>query len=116
MIIAIDFDGTICADAWPEIGEPIPDSVETVRELHSAGHTLILWTCRSGENLQNALFALQCWGIRDCFHYVNEHPPEQIAKYCTYPRKIGADLYIDDRSVGWQGWAQVRERFGLEGK
>lgn len=33
MIFAIDFDGTIFSEVWPEIGEPVREVVEFIREL-----------------------------------------------------------------------------------
>lgn len=107
MIIAIDFDGTTCTELWPQIGEPVPGAMEAIRRLHREGHHLILWTCRTGQTLDEALDWLQSHGVRHLFAAVNAHLPEQMLRYGTDPRKLGADLYIDDRAVGWTGWADV---------
>lgn len=42
MIYAIDFDGTLCTDKFPSIGEEIPARVETVKQLKKMGHKIIL--------------------------------------------------------------------------
>ena len=46
MIIAIDFDGTICQNEYPEIGDPMPLAIWSIKKLKKRGHDLILWTCR----------------------------------------------------------------------
>ena len=53
MTYAIDFDGTLVEDKFPEIGEPIKDRVALVQLLRCKGHKIILWTCRTGESLQS---------------------------------------------------------------
>ncbi len=55
MIIAVDFDGTIAENAWPEIGKPIPGAIETIAALQEKGHKILLWTCRSNHHLDNAV-------------------------------------------------------------
>ena len=97
-VIAVDFDGTLCENKWPEIGEP---NEEVIRYLQDqklrVGVKIILWTCRAGKELDDALL----W----CYHHglmvdaVNENLPEVIALYGNDSRKVSADLYIDDKSV-----------------
>ena len=47
-IIAIDFDGTIVEDKYPEIGKPMIFAFETMKRLQNKGFRLILWTYRQG--------------------------------------------------------------------
>ena len=47
-VYAIDFDGTLCTDAYPEIGEPKQDIINFCKARKAEGHKLILWTCREG--------------------------------------------------------------------
>ena len=54
-IIAVDFDGCLCADAWPEIGEENKDALNELRKEKLLGTRIILWTCRSGRKLQEAI-------------------------------------------------------------
>ena len=54
-IVAVDFDGTLCKDAYPDIGDPLPYSLYYIKELAKDGVILILHTCRSGELLQAAV-------------------------------------------------------------
>ena len=55
-IIAVDFDGTLCRDCYPKIGEANEGLIRRLKELRMQGDRLILWTCRSGERLEEALF------------------------------------------------------------
>lgn len=96
-VIAIDFDGTLCENAWPEIGAPKRDVINRALAEQAAGAALILWTCREGDLLDEAVFACRTWGLY--FDAVNENLPERIEEYGNDCRKIGADEYWDDRAV-----------------
>lgn len=54
-IIAVDFDGTLVTNAWPDIGTPITPVIEYVKRRQKNGARLILWTNRVGEPLERAL-------------------------------------------------------------
>ena len=95
-IIAVDFDGTLVTDKYPKIGEPNVKLINKLRKL-SKDNTLILWTCRNGEKLKEAVeFCLLC----DLhFDYINENSKETLKKYkYKDSRKISADIYIDNRA------------------
>jgi len=49
LTIAVDFDGTIVENKYPQIGKPIIFALETLKKLQEEGHLLILWTYRSGK-------------------------------------------------------------------
>lgn len=98
MIIAVDFDGTLHDGAYPAIGEPLPGAVEYMQKLKGEGHYLILWTCRDGDRLTEAVNWLLLHDIP--FDRVNDHEPGNAAIYGGKTRKIYADLYIDDKQVG----------------
>jgi hydroxymethylpyrimidine pyrophosphatase-like HAD family hydrolase len=55
MIIAIDFDGTIVEHRYPAIGKEMFFAFDTLKALQKDGHLLILWTCRHGKSLEEAL-------------------------------------------------------------
>jgi len=95
--IAVDFDGTICANAFPSIGEPNQSVIRRLLEERKRGSALILWTCREGKLLEAALLACRKWGLT--FDAVNESTKEWIQRYGNNPRKIGADEYWDDKAV-----------------
>ncbi|MCR4922433.1 MAG: hypothetical protein K5931_00275 [Lachnospiraceae bacterium] len=96
-IIAVDFDGTLCSDAYPAIGAPNLQLIYNLIKLRTGGKKLILWTCRCGEPLIEAVKWCEEQGLY--FDAVNENLPEILQKYGTDSRKITADIYIDDRSV-----------------
>lgn len=95
--IAVDFDGTIVEDNYPNIGKPKIFAFETLKKLQEKGHTLILWTYRSGKTLKEAVEFCEENGI--VFYAVNKSYPEE--EYDPkLSRKINADLFIDDRNIG----------------
>jgi len=108
MIIAIDFDGTIVEDNYPMIGCLIPDSVDVINELYEAGNIIIIWTCREGNDKMKAEKFLFDNGIM--YHYINENVPGQSIKYKNDCRKIGANVFIDDKNfLGFPGWKSVKK-------
>lgn len=101
MIIAIDFDGVLCEDRFPEIGAPDYEVVSLVRQLIDAGHEVILWTCRVDARLQEAVEWCEDRGLRFCA--VNENAPSNRARWAAkYPngtRKVYADVYVEDHDL-----------------
>lgn len=98
MKIAVDFDGTIVTDAYPEIGPERPFATQTLKMLHADGHELILWTVREGRRLKEAVEWCRERGVE--FYAVNRDFPEEDAEMKTFSRKIKADLFVDDRNIG----------------
>lgn len=94
-IIAVDFDGTLCKNAWPNIGPANEDVIEYIKECKSQGDKIILWTCRCDERLEEALRWCKVQGLE--FDAVNNNVPEAIARFGGDSRKIYADEYIDDK-------------------
>ena len=71
--VAVDFDGTLCTNAFPEIGEPLDEAVAF---------------CKAQEIP---------------IHAVNENPWNPYAATIGLKpsdgRKVYADLYIDDKAI-----------------
>jgi hypothetical protein len=97
MIIAVDFDGILCEDAFPAIGKPNYRVISAVRQLIDAGHDVILWTSRIHGKLTEAVQWCEDYGLHFCA--VNDNAPANVERYGTNPRKVYADIYIDDRSI-----------------
>ncbi len=95
--IAVDFDGTLCYSSWPELGEPNVVLIEYLKNWRNSGNKLILWTCRAGEALENALS--WCREHELTFDAVNDNLPEVIELYGNNSRKISCDYYIDDKAM-----------------
>lgn len=96
-VIAVDFDGTIAKTEYPEIIEPIQNTIDYIQLMKSKGATIILWTCREGKELEEAVN--WCKENNVPIDYINENDPERIATWGNDCRKIGADIYIDDKAI-----------------
>lgn len=93
MIIAVDFDGTIVENQFPDIGPEVPFALSTLRVLQKKGHKIVLWTVRADENLNNAVMFLKEKGIE--LYGINSNPEQP-----TNSPKMYANLYIDDKALG----------------
>lgn len=98
MIIAVDFDGTLVTDCYPNIGIPKEEIVQGIKEHKYSGDKIILWTCRTGKYLTEAIDFCH-WELGIDFDAVNDNLPEKIAEYGVNCRKIYADEYWDDKSI-----------------
>lgn len=109
--IAVDFDGTLVTDAFPDISKAKPNYETVLRlsdrvnQIHKNGYKdvkLILWTCREdlpeGNYLTDAIYYCEkIFGLE--FDAVNENPwSEWQQKYPDKVRKIVANEYWDDRA------------------
>lgn len=98
MVIAVDFDGTIVTHEYPRIGKEIPFAIDTLKRLQQTHeHQLVLWTVREGKELDEAVEFCRNRGLE--FYAVNTNYPEE-SKKSNEPRKLKADLFIDDRNLG----------------
>lgn len=97
MIIAVDFDGTLCENKFPAIGEAYCNRISMLKHFKNAGCKIILWTCRNGDFLDQAVDWCRLRGIE--FDAVNENLPEIIEKWGGETRKVFADIYIDDKNL-----------------
>ena len=111
MIIAVDFDGTLCGNAWPNIGPPRKGVIEYAKHQKQNGARLILWTNRVGERLDEAVAWCSEQGI--VFDAVNENLPDIVEKFGSDCRKVFADEYIDDKAVLPDA---LDKRFRIRGK
>jgi hypothetical protein len=113
--IAIDFDGTIVEHKYPEIGKEIMFALPTLRALQEQGHQLILWTYRSGQELEDAVEYCRRNGIE--FYAVNASYPEEEFDEDYDSRKIDADIFIDDRNLGGlPPWGEIYQMINPDEK
>ncbi|NMA25205.1 MAG: hypothetical protein GX936_06015 [Clostridiales bacterium] len=96
MVFAVDFDGTLCTDNFPDIGTPRHDVIEFIKRRRACGDRIILWTCRSGRTLDEAVAWCASMGLE--FDAVNDNLADNIAFHNNNSRKVSADFYIDDRN------------------
>jgi hypothetical protein len=92
-VILLDFDGTLAFHDFPALGDEVPDAIPIVKRLQDAGHKLILHTCRSGMQLDEAVE--WCRNRDIVFFAVNENPDFE-----TGSRKVYSHLEVDDHSLG----------------
>ena len=106
MVVAIDFDGTITKDNdFPHnigvLRDGCKEAIDYIRERHK----VVIWTCRSGEYLEEMVKFLQDNGI--AYDGINADI------YHKTDRKIMADIYIDDKNIFCDAidWAKIKEYF-----
>ena len=101
--LAVDFDGTIVSDKFPEIGEPNLEFIEWLKKCKENGCRLVLWTCRNNTcpSCPNVLTeAVEfCRSLGLIFDAVNENLPEVQEKWKGDTRKVMVDYYIDDKAI-----------------
>jgi hypothetical protein len=103
LVIAIDFDGTLCKYAFPKIGEQEKQHKQLMQiliDLRQKGNKLILWTNRGDNEEYKSLTEAIDWckekGLE--FDSINQNLPDQ-KKLSGYSPKIIADYYIDDKAL-----------------
>nr|DAK90813.1 MAG TPA: nucleotidase 5'-nucleotidase [Caudoviricetes sp.] len=96
-VYAVDFDGTLCESIYPGIGAPNMGLILHLIKRRNQGNKVILWTCRCGQQLTDAVEFCRKYGLE--FDSVNENLPELMEIWGNDPRKVAADVYIDDKAV-----------------
>ncbi len=97
-IIAVDFDGTLVEDRFPEIGARRDPVWAKLQEARNSGAKIILWTSRDNGNLQAAIEFCEEQGL--IFDAVNENLKEVRELFNNDTRKVFADEYWDDKAIG----------------
>jgi len=117
-IFAIDFDETLAEEGWPEAGAIKEGAADVLKWFKEKGVYIIIWTCRERQVDVNAAKAsLARAGVY--YDKFNENCPELVKKFNADSRKIGADLYIEDKTllIGTLSWSVIKslaaEAFGL---
>jgi hypothetical protein len=111
-IIAVDFDGTIVKDKWPDIGKPKRHIIEKIRKEKKRGSIIILNTCRTGKELEKAI--IFCKENNIPIDYANRDADWVIKEFTEHGNidrlikengtdrryiKIYADEYWDDKAI-----------------
>lgn len=95
-IIAVDFDGTIVENRFPEIGMVKRETVRQLKLAKEQGCALILWTCRTGKALREAIQLTDSEGIQ--FDAINDNLDE-VKALGWEARKVYANEYWDDKAI-----------------
>jgi FMN phosphatase YigB (HAD superfamily) len=100
--IMVDLDGVICnEEAFFDrpLAEPIEGAREALQKLHAAGYIVVIYTARS-------------WGeYRVTTRWLAEHGFEYDGLHMGKPV---ADLWIDDRAIGFENWPDTLARLQLD--
>jgi hydroxymethylpyrimidine pyrophosphatase-like HAD family hydrolase len=110
-IVAVDFDNTLCEENYPFIGTPNYKALRIMLQFKHNGGKIILWTCRSGQALKEAVdFCSDNFLELDA---INENEPGHLKEWLTnHPEsEIGpkpyADMYIDDKGNTGIDWDAI---------
>lgn len=111
-VVAVDFDGTIVYHLYPDTSlvERVDNGVAAVsvlKRLQEAGVLVVVWTCREGDLLNQAVHWLISKGFTADGYNENAVVCDGFAEH-----KVLADWYFDDR--GWPpfpGWDAVEREF-----
>ena len=110
-IIAVDFDGCLVTNEFPDIGEPIYETINALKTEQIAGARVILWTCRCDEPLEAAVNWCAEQGIN--LAAVNKNLPDVIEAFGGDTIKVYANEYWDDQAVRMpQSFAPVLGDYG----
>jgi hydroxymethylpyrimidine pyrophosphatase-like HAD family hydrolase len=94
LIIAVDFDGTCVTHEYPNVGKEI-GAAQVLKRITDAGNKIILFTMRSGKELQDAVNWFKQNDIP--LFGINENPEQHT---WTESPKPYAHMYIDDAGFG----------------
>lgn len=115
--IAIDFDDTIYKTNFPDIINPLPHALRVIKAMQNHNKFLtILWTCREGKHLNQAIKRLEKDGLY--FAAYNENPIGYSDEGFGNSRKIGADIYIEDKdvfsTVNYMNWFWIKTNIEIK--
>jgi len=112
-IICIDLDGVLLSfrSGWLRddvYGKVLPGAKEGLAKLVGDNWHVIVYTCR--KNRKKIEEVLRGYGILKGIHYhaINRRKNSYLN---AYKGKIGADVYVDDRAICFEGsWEKTYER------
>jgi hypothetical protein len=113
MIYAVDFDDTLAFTRYSktEVGLPNKPLIEFLINSRQNGDKVILWTCRINDALTQAVEFCKGMGLE--FDAVNDNLPEVKMLFEKDPRKVYADIYIDDAACQVDDFVRQKCRMGL---
>ena len=96
-IIAVDFDGTLVEDEFPDIGKKRAWVWNELKQAQERGAKLILWTSRDHDRLKDAVEYCAQQGLH--FDAINRNLDECQVLFNNDTRKVYANEYWDDKAV-----------------
>lgn len=113
LIVAVDFDGVIhpYVSGYKGPGDfqpPYDGAKEALAALQGLGYDILINTCRGEAKLIEDYLN----GHNIPFNWVNDYGDADTDKpdgFIPNPKKVFADIYIDDRAIRFQGWDSLVE-------
>lgn len=103
--IIVDFDGVICKQRFPDVGEPTEGVREALNTLRKAGYRIVIHSCRTAYQFKNLLMDDQFERIRDYMKYY-KLPFDDV----WAPDKPVGVAYIDDRGINFNNnWNEITD-------
>jgi hypothetical protein len=106
--VAIDFDGTIVEDTYPEIGPLKEDVVYSINLLKDyLGCFIIVTSCRTNAMIHSSITERAAQKqIMEKFLRENNIPFDKVDE--GIEGKVVADVYIDDRGIRFEdNWKEI---------
>lgn len=118
-IIAIDLDGTLIENKWPEMGDWLPGAIEAVKRFQREGYVVIVFTIRispywlDGSLRAEADVARDVQAVRDKLDSAGLHN----VSIWTKAGKPPFSVLIDDKAERYHGtskaWRRLTEKILL---
>lgn len=113
-VLAVDYDDTLFSGGIKVKGKAKEDIINHVKEFKNNGAEIVLWTCREGSGLEEAVSRCKEVGLE--FDAINENAPS-VVKYVKErkeegetlaSRKILADFYLDDKAFNLDFFLKIK--------
>ena len=113
-VLAVDYDDTLFSGGIEAEGTAKEEIINKVKEFKKNGAEIVLWTCREGIGLKEAVKKCKEVGLE--FDSINENSPS-VVKYIMgkekegwtlASRKILADFYLDDKAFNLDFFLKVK--------
>jgi hydroxymethylpyrimidine pyrophosphatase-like HAD family hydrolase len=115
--VVVDFDGTLCDHAFPDVGKVKPGAKEALTAIRKAGYGIIISSCRTSRWFdeffpEGTLAPLERKSFADMVTFLAENEiPYDVIDDGSKGKPLG-DLYIDDRGLRFQdNWDQIGAMF-----
>ncbi len=108
MRICIDLDGVICYtrkehEHYSDV-KPIPEAAESIRNLKSAGHHIIIHTSRHMKTCESNVGMIVAKQGKTLIGWLEKHDIPYDELWFGKPL---ADVYIDDKALEFTRWDQA---------
>jgi capsule biosynthesis phosphatase len=108
MRICIDLDGVVCrlrepGQSYADL-EPVPGAVEKLRQLRTAGHTIIIATARHMKTCDGNVGQAVARQGAVTLEWLARHGIEYDEIHFGKPH---AQIYIDDNALRFESWSSI---------